>query len=39
MKIKKQYELNEDAWIHLGGDRLSKGHTDQLDKKLQLKSF
>jgi hypothetical protein len=25
MKIKKQYELNEDAWIHLGGDRLSKG--------------
>ena len=25
MKIKKQYELNEDAWIHLGNGKLSKG--------------
>jgi len=25
MKIKKQYELNDEAWIHLGGEKLSKG--------------
>jgi hypothetical protein len=25
MKIKKQYEINDKAWIHLGGPRLSEG--------------
>lgn len=25
MTIKKQYELNDDAWIHIGDSRLSKG--------------
>jgi len=25
MKIKKQYEMNDEAWIHLGDGKLSKG--------------
>ena len=25
MEIKKQYEINEDAWIHLGNGKLHKG--------------
>jgi hypothetical protein len=25
MKIKKQYEMNDDAWIHIGDGKLTKG--------------